>query len=436
MQIFSHLELLDLINMCEMSSLLYKCAKLAFEMHYNAFIESDLETDDFKRALKYFGRTATGIEVTAFHFEGEHSRTQKSMELLEWIAKYCGSNIERLSMWGIKINLEKCSDSVAKANICRLMSQIKELEICGGHLYNSSLLFELCGSTVRILEIRSSRMDENTRKSFLRNYPRLYHLDFYYCGKFNLSKLLGLNPTIQHVVLRASEMRNQLFPVACRLPNLLGLDIFAEGMIIDLSPLDKIRNLERFHLSNFHGDDAIIQKLAHNHSKSLKWLKLDSVRVNIDFINHLKAFKNLQVLNLNELQNCEQHNTDDSDNSDCEFHPNEHMLRDLVNGFPKLRLLIVNNSVHLEQLKDICKVNTNDSKLIIFWGCNIVDRVKAISIKKMTIIKPRYDIDSLLRPIDLNISYDILAIYENVQEIIESKGVAVLKDPMELLDYN
>lgn len=459
---FSYIDFLDLIDMCEISSLWYKCAKLAFKKRYNAIfhvIGLDLyEPLDLKLALKHFGPTASGVVVNMEYIRDKDTQSH-SMQVLEWIARYCGSNIKHLTLEIFVIDLERCTDSVTKLNICRLMSQLEELVIWNSEIFNSFLLFEFCYSTIRKLKIQFWETDTNTVSGLLRNFPNLNYLDIECVSEFNHTKLFELNPTIQYVVLRASQMGNELIPVACRLPNLLGLDIRAQRQDLDLSPLDNIANLERLHLSSFHGNGALIQKLAHKHSKSLKWLKLYDVHMNIDFVEQLGRFENLQLLNIRRLK----HNIEDSENSknnedyedqedqeDQEDHednkdtydkylPDDNMIRDLVHGLPTLRILVINQSVNFKRLKEICRLNTNNSELLIFWGCFSDCLSKVVSIGKTTIVKVQYvrykDLSSI-RPIDLNISYDVLAICDSVQALIAKKCVAKLQDPNELFFPN
>lgn len=425
MVIFSHLIERDLVNMCEISSLWYKCAKRYFEIHHGAFLRSTEslwnDATHLNRSIQYFGRTATKLEANADKWKN----VKDSMEFFEWIAKYCGTNIERLVLCNFKIDLEKCSNSEATSNISRLMGQLKDFEFRDGHLFNSSLLFQSCSSTVRRLKIQLSRMDENTKSGILQSFPCLSYVNVSYYGDFDYSQLLELNPTVQDVVLRVYQMGHEIIPVAGRIPNLLGLVIHAQRMSLGASPLDNIGNLERFHLSCFEADDAIIQKLADNHSKSLKWLKLDDVRVNSDFINQLGRFNDLQLLNISRLKY--------TNKDKCL--PDEEMVRDLINALPNLRILIVNEFMHMEGIQNVCRLNTNDFKLIVFWGCAFGCRVKAIPINKMIIVisHSRYSYDSYGHSERstrnyLNISNDFSAMCESVQKIAGEKKLADLWD--------
>lgn len=455
MEVFKHLNLLDLAMISKLGSWMYTCAAQSFEMHHKKTLNLlnagfDLVAkDNFRRVLRCFGRSAKAIIIYMTPFKG----LRDDMTILKWVARYSGANTESITLDGFTIDLKMCENNEVKSNLCRLISNLQTLNIYHGSLTNCGLWFDFCDRTIKTLNLQDVTMDNDTKYGFVRVYPNLTSLTMVngsvsrspHLMQPALKMFFTLNKTIRKLKLLKTKITNSLLALICGLPALSNLSIRVQKDD-DVSQLARLPNLTRLKII---GDRRIIFGPVMDNFASRETiidLELSDIFVNREFFQQLQKWHSLEILKLNRilvngtkapLRFVQLPKLKELHLAYSSLNPTEALMTEWITKTPTLRLLHVQatyktaSCLRAQPLFKLCRTRTDNGRLIVICANDFHSVIKVTKIKNTIIALPEFSDTNDENDLEYDFSdneEEYSKIYQRIQNIGRRHNTVRLRD--------
>lgn len=202
LQIFDHLNVMELANMWSVNKRFRATAELAFHRrHIDDFVLDKIDgvSANYKRIFQSFGRSFKSLVMSRKSFDA----TIFDADIIRWMASHCYGNLQSLELNGFSLVIPE-GDNDLRLNMSKLMSTVTTLRLNGVDMQHCGTMFESL-SGLNHLHLENVHMDFVTGNHLAREHPHLQsaHLRDVYLtdctfdhASFTFHKFFGENSTI------------------------------------------------------------------------------------------------------------------------------------------------------------------------------------------------------------------------------------------------
>lgn len=296
----------DLSNLAETNKRFYDLAQYQFWRKYRTFnctllLEDDglVNLEKFERVLRIFGHHIVSLTVSMFLFVEE---ADTSLNLLLLISRYCGANMNFLSLDGF-ILTEMLAGDAFSARLKDMFNRIEHLVFMNGWIdWTSDSMKKL--KTLKLMEVDSHWNFLSLKLPAIKEFQLMF-MD--YIESEILSEFLEINTSIRYLsIVQCFGISSSMYKTIGKM-NLKELEFQQYGVVSeelfqrDLNYISSLKKLKTLKINCMkHSVSSFLAKLVRN-DVDLVHLELSNGLFDTDTFENINKLKKLKILKFNEM---------------------------------------------------------------------------------------------------------------------------------------